>query len=60
MLLQQNIMKTQVTEEFYRDLNQLLNQQKNNEITIMMGDMNAQAGAGGEGDVIGDFGLRQK
>ena len=44
-------------EDFYEDLQKLVDNTKSNEILIIMGDMNAKIGAGRRGDLVGPFGL---
>ncbi|KAI5732155.1 hypothetical protein M8J77_022354 [Diaphorina citri] len=44
-------------ESFYEDMNYLMRQLKNNDITIVMGDLNAKIGQGKQDSIVGDFGL---
>lgn len=44
-------------DQFYEQLEQALSQIKNNELTILMGDLNANIGQGKFEDIIGEFGL---
>lgn len=44
-------------EKFYNDLDWTMRQLKRNEVTILMGDLNAKVGAGTEGNVVGKYGL---
>ncbi|KAF2899510.1 hypothetical protein ILUMI_06668 [Ignelater luminosus] len=46
----------EIIEDFYNELQRLLRQAKNEEITILMEDLNAKVGQGRDGRIIGDFG----
>ena len=47
-------------ESFYQKLEEVRKQTKEHEITIIMGDLNAKVGEGGDGDVVGGFGLGEQ
>ena len=42
---------------FYDQVDEVRRQCKSNEVTIVMGDLNAKVGRGRSGDAVGDFGL---
>ena len=44
-------------DEFYEQLESVRRQCKAEEVTVLMGDLNAKVGQGHSGSVVGDFGL---
>ena len=47
-------------DEFYDKVQHALQNVKSNEITIVMGDLNAKIGEGSHRDVVGRFGLGER
>ena len=47
-------------DEFYDKVDEVLDQCKNHEITIVMGDVNAKVGEGRLGEAVGPFGLGER
>ena len=47
-------------EEIYEHINQLMRKSKNDEITIVMGDMNTKVGCKRENLTVGSFGLGER
>ena len=46
-----------VIDTFYEQVDEVRRQCKNDEVTVVMGDLNAKVGRGRSGEVVGDFGL---
>ena len=47
-------------DEFYEQVDSVRRQCKAEEVTIVMGDLNAKVGQGSSGSVVGDFGLGER
>lgn len=47
-------------DEFFDDLDRAVHQCKNHEVTIVIGDVNAKVGEGGEEEAVGPFGLGER
>ena len=50
----------EVIDEFYEQLEEARRQCKPNEVTVVMGDLNAKVGEGRSGEVVGKFGLGER
>ena len=46
-----------VIDTFYEQVDEVRRQCKNDEVTVVMGDLNAKVGRGRSEEVVGDFGL---
>lgn len=44
-------------EKFYSDLQSVMIKLKSSDVNIIMGDLNAKVGEGGEEGIVGDFGI---
>lgn len=49
-----------IINSYYRDLDALYSSCKSNEITILLGDLNAKVGAGRDGNIVGPHGLGER
>ena len=47
-------------EEFYADVQKAIDQIKQTDILIVMGDMNAKIGKGKAADLVGEYGLGER